>query len=307
MIELLLAKIIRKIDLQLKIHCFSDKAYLKAMYYYTFGKRLDLKDPKTFNEKLQWLKLNDRNPLYTTMVDKYAAKEYVKNIIGSEYIIETLGKWDSFDQINFEQLPNQFVLKCTHDSGGLVICRDKSRFDIQEARKKINDSLKRNFFYVGREWPYKNVKPRIIAERYMEDQNGDLKDYKFFCFDGKVKFFKIDFEREKSHQANYYDCEGHLLPFGEEICPPNPHKIIEIPSNLKRMIELAEELSSGVDFLRVDFYSISDDDIKFGELTFYPASGFGRFVPEEKDLEIGNMLKLSQKIGGDCPKTRKLE
>lgn len=294
----LYARIIRKIDRGYGLHIFSDETYLKAMYYLGFDKQLNLDTPETFNEKLQWLKLNDRNPLYTTMVDKYAAKEYVKNIIGSEYIIETLGKWDRFDQIDFAQLPNQFVLKCTHDSGGLAICRDKSRFDIQAAREKINNSLKRNFFYVGREWPYKNVKPQIIAERYMEDENGNLKDYKFFCFNGKVKFFKIDFEREKSHRANYYDCKGNLLSFGEEICPPNPNKKIDIPRNLNRMIELAEELSCDTDFLRVDFYSIADDDIKFGELTFYPASGFGRFVPEEKDLEIGNMLKLSQKNRG---------
>lgn len=208
-------------------------------------------------------------------------------------MIPTLGTYSCFEDINFDELPDQFVLKCTHDSGGLAICRNKKTFDIDKARIRIEKSLKRNFYYVGREWPYKNVKPRIIAEVYIEDNQGELKDYKFFCFNGKVKFFKIDFDRQISHKANYYDCDGEMLSFGEKICPPDFKREIEIPKNLACMIELAEKLSYDVDFLRVDFYSLSDDDIKFGELTFYPASGFGRFIADEQDFEIGDMLKIS--------------
>ena len=290
----ILARIIRKIEQDYNVHVFSDKKYVEAIYLLVFGKKLNLKNPRTFNEKLQWLKLYDHNPKYTTMVDKLAAKDYVEKIIGSEYIIDTLGRWDSFDQINFEQLPKQFVLKCTHDSGGLVICRNKEKLDKEKARKKIEESLKRNFYYVGREWPYKNVKPQIIAEEYMEDERGDLKDYKFFCFNGKVEFFKIDFDRESAHRANYYDCQGKLLSFGESLCPPKFDKKIELPANLKHMIELAEKLSVDKTFIRVDFYSVLNNNIKFGELTFYPASGFGKFIPENEDLRIGEMLRLPQ-------------
>lgn len=290
----ILARVIRKVEQDYNIHIFSDKKYIEAIYLLVFGKKLNLKNPKTFNEKLQWLKLKDHNPKYTTMVDKFAVKDYVKKIIGSEYIIDTLGKWDSFDQIDFEQLPKQFVLKCTHDSGGLVICKDKEKLDKEKAKEKIEKSLKRNFYYIGREWPYKNVKPQIIAERYIEDSDGDLKDYKFFCFNGRVKFFKIDFDRDKFHRANYYDCNGELLFFGEKICPPDLNREIKIPKNINRMIELAEMLSQNMDFIRVDFYSLSDIDIKFGELTFYPASGFGALIPKEEDLIIGDILILSQ-------------
>ncbi len=290
----ILARIIRKIEQDYNVHVFSDKKYVEAIYLLVFGKKLNLKNPRTFNEKLQWLKLYDHNPKYTTMVDKLAAKDYVEKIIGSEYIIDTLGRWDSFDQINFEQLPKQFVLKCTHDSGGLVICRNKEKLDKEKAKEKIEKSLKRNFYYVGREWPYKNVKPQIIAEEYMEDERGDLKDYKFFCFNGKVEFFKIDFDRESAHRANYYDCQGKLLSFGESLCPPKFDKKIELPANLKHMIELAEKLSVDKTFIRVDFYSVLNNNIKFGELTFYPASGFGKFIPENEDLRIGEMLRLPQ-------------
>lgn len=290
----ILARVIRKVEQDYNIHIFSDKKYIEAIYLLAFGKKLNLKNPKTFNEKLQWLKLYDHDPKYTTMVDKFAVKDYVKKIIGSEYIIDTLGKWDSFDQIDFKQLPKQFVLKCTHDSGGLVICRDKEKLDKEKAKEKIEKSLKRNFYYVGREWPYKNVKPQIIAERYMEDNNGDLKDYNFFCFNGKVKFFKINFDRKKSHRANYYDCNGNLLSFGEKKCPPDLNREMEIHKNISRMIELAEALSQDIDFLRVDFYSLSDDDIKFGELTFYPASEFGELILDEEDLRIDDILKNSQ-------------
>lgn len=275
------------------INLFNDKTYLKIRYYATFKNFLNLQNPQTFNEKLQWLKLNDRKDIYTKMVDKYEAKSYVSKIIGNKYIIPTLGIYNNFDEIDFNKLPNQFVIKCTHDSGGLVIVTDKSKLDIEKSKKKINKSLKRNYYYPGREWPYKNVKPRIIIEKYMKDNSiNDLMDYKFFCFNGKCKFFKIDFNRLTKHQANYYDINGNFLLFGEEICPPDFSKKLELPVNLKKMINLAEKLSQNITFLRVDFYEINGN-IYFGELTFYPASGFGKFEPEEWDLKLGNLIDLS--------------
>lgn len=269
-----------------------DKLYIRLFYKLEFNKKLNLKDVKTFNEKLQWLKIHDRKSEYTKLVDKYKVKEYVGNKIGVEYIIPTLGVWDKFQDINFSLLPNQFVLKCTHDSGGLIICRDKNSFNIKENKKKIEKLLRRNFYYSGREWPYKNVKPRIIAEKYMVDEsNKELKDYKFFCFNGKVKFFKVDFDRFIEHHANYYDTNLNLLPFGEVICPPDFNRKIEIPNNINEMINLAEKLAKDIPFVRVDFYNVNGK-IYFGEMTFYPAAGFGKFEPEEWDKKIGDMLEL---------------
>lgn len=274
-----------------------DNTYLKLTYKLRTGKKLDLDNPKTFNEKLQWLKLYDRNKKYTKMVDKYEAKKYVASKIGEQYIIPTLGVWDKFENIDFEKLPNQFVLKCTHDSGGLIIVEDKSTLNIQEAHKKINECLKRNYYYAGREWPYKNVKPRIIAEIYLNDFNsGELMDYKFFCFNGKVKFLKVDFNRFIEHHANYYDTKLNILPFGERICPPDLNKKIDFPENINKMIELAEKLAKDIPFVRIDFYNVNEK-IYFGEMTFYPAAGFGKIEPEEWDLKIGEMLELpNQKI-----------
>ena len=245
------------------------------------------------------MKLYDRKDIYTTMVDKYEAKEYVSNIIGEEYIIPTIGIYNKFDDINFEKLPNQFVMKCTHDSGGLVVCKNKAELNIEAARKKINQSLKENYYYCGREWPYKNVKPRIIIEKYIEDkETNELKDYKFFCFNGKVECFKIDFNRSTNHQANYYNSNGKLLDFGEVVCPPDFNKELKMPINLKNMIMLSEKLSKNMPFLRVDFYETDGRDY-FGELTLYPASGFGRFTDEKWDYKLGDMLELPKKKTSD--------
>lgn len=291
-----------KIVVHPKLRCISrylpDQFYIRCLYHSCVGKKLNLKDPKSFNEKLQWLKLHDRKPIYTTMVDKYAVKDYVASVIGEEHIIPTLGVWDRFDDIDFEKLPNQFVLKCTHDSAGLVICKDKTTFCVEKAKEKIELCLKRNYFYSGREWPYKHVKPRIIAEQYMEDKNlQELRDYKFFCFNGIVKCFKVDFDRFVEHHANYYDREKNLLRFGEIECPPKFSEVIDIPNNVDQMIDFAEKLSNGIPFLRADFYNV-DESIYFGELTFYPASGFGPFTPEEFDLIMGRWLSLPERAGG---------
>lgn len=270
-----------------------DEPYLKMMYRIRMGKKLNLKDPKTFNEKIQWLKLHDRRPEYVKMVDKYEAKKYVAKIIGKEYIIPTLGVWDKFDDIDFDSLPDQFVLKCTHDSGGLVICRDKSKFDMKAAKKKINASLKTNFFWVGREWPYKKVRPRIIAEKYMEDSSSkELRDYKAFCFNGEPKFFYLSegLENHKTARISFVTLDWEFAKYTRsdyaqfEKLPPRP-------KNLKKMIKLARALSKGVRFLRVDFYEINGQ-VYFGELTFHPNSGFNPFEKREYDIELGDYLKL---------------
>ena len=422
----------------------NDAFYLRLLYFAEMGKILHLKNPKTFNEKINWLKLYNRKPEYTKMVDKYAVKEYVAKKIGEEYIIPTLGVWDKPEDIDWDSLPNQFVLKTTHGGGGcgVVICKDKSKFDKTSAIIKLKESMASDIYSGFREWPYKDVPKRIIAEKFMapekspapndlpdykffcfngepkycqvirdrhtketidfydmdwnhmpfvglnpvarngltpvvrpqkldemkdicrklakgipfvrvdlyviddkkyfgeitffpasgigkfspEEWNGklgdlltlpnategggkylivngvitelkpeydELKDYKFFCFNGKVKFFKVDFGRFVEHHANYYDTDGNLLPFGEKSFEPDPNYIIELPNNLKEMIKLAERLSKNEPFLRVDFYNVNGK-IFFGELTFYPASGIGRFVPNEWELKLGELIKLPQ-------------
>lgn len=277
-----------------------DSTFLKFQYYSRFGKRLNLKNPKTFNEKLQWLKLNDRNPEYTKMVDKIEAKKWVAERIGEEYIIPTLGVWHRAEDIDFDSLPDQFVLKTNHDSGGVVICKDKSTFDKEAAKRKLNESLQRDFYKYGREWPYKNVERKIFAEKYMVDESGyELKDYKIFCFNGKPKFIQVDFDRfaETGHKRNLYSTDWQLLKF-EYGYPADYKHIIERPSNLKEMLDLAATLSRGHAFLRVDFYSINDAS-KFGETTFFPEAGYGEFFPEEKDAEYGNTLSINNiKTGG---------
>lgn len=269
-----------------------DEAYLKIAYRLSVGQRLNIDSPATFSEKLQWLKLNDRRPQYVTMVDKYRVREYISQIIGAEYLIPLLGVWAKAEEIDFDTLPEQFVLKCNHDSGSVIVCKDKSKADRTLIVSRLNKALATKGFWFGREWPYYGVKPVIIAEKYMEDHTTrELRDYKFFCFNGCVRCFKVDFDRFDKHGANYYDREKKLLPFGEECCPPQYDKEIVFPATLDKMIVLAEKLSTGISFLRVDFYSV-DEHIYFGELTFFPASGFGRFVPDDWDHKLGNWLKI---------------
>ncbi len=273
---------------------FSDELYLRMQYRLMTGKKLNLKNPQTFNEKLQWLKLYDRKTEYTVMVDKYLAKKYVADKIGEQYIIPTLGVWNKFEEIDFAKLPNQFVLKCTHDSGGLVICKDKSKFDVKVAKKKILCSLKRDYYLVGREWPYKNVPRRIIAEKFMEDESGkDLNDYKIFCFDGQPKLIQVDYDRFANHRRNYYDIEWNYVTI-ENHYPSDPSHIIRKPIVIDKMIELAKQLSAGIPHVRVDFYIIGES-IYFGELTFYHASGFEDFFPSKWNYELGSCIKLNIK------------
>lgn len=269
-----------------------DDIYLKKRYKAFVGNELNLDNPQTFNEKLQWLKIHDRKPIYTTMVDKYEAKKYVAKLIGEEYIIPTLGVWDNFNDICFDTLPNQFVLKCTHDSGGLVICRDKSKLDIKNIREKINKSLKRNYYYSGREWPYKNVKPRIIAEEYMEDdKTKELQDYKFFCFDGHVKCLYVS-EASHTNEQKLQFFDKDFIPMD---CRRKDYKQYTVlpnkPENFDSMIEIAEKLSKGIPHVRVDLYEINGN-IYFGELTLFTGSGFIPFELEEWDNKFGEWINL---------------
>lgn len=276
----------------------SDKWYLEKLFFRATGCKLDLKNPRTFNEKLQWLKLYDRKPEYTQMVDKYEVKKLVAQKIGEEYIIPTLGVWEKFDRIDFDRLPQQFVLKCTHDSGSVIVVKDKSQFDRKAAKKKLDSALKRNFYYWGREWPYKNVKPRIIAEKYMTDESGtELKDYKIFNFDGKPEFIQVDYNRFVEHRRNLYSTDWKYMEKAIQYAT-DPSVQIQKPQKLDEMLDLAKKLSAGIPHVRTDFYSIDGGKIYFGELTFYHGSGFEKFDPEEFGVECGNMIKLPHCWGG---------
>lgn len=284
------------VNTRLGIHNkMGDETFLRKVYKLHFGKELNLENPKTFNEKLQWLKLHDRKPEYTRMVDKYEAKKYVAEKIGEQYTIPTLGVWDKFDEIDFDSLPNQFVLKCTHDSGGLVVCKDKTKLDIPTAKKKINKHLKRKYFYIWREWPYKNVKPRIIAEKYMEDEKTtELRDYKIFCFNGEAKLLFIATDRQTEGEEtkfDFFDMEFNHLPFTNG--HPNAKIPPEKPVCFDEMRELAEKLSAGIPHLRVDFYEVNGR-VYFGELTFSHWSGMTPFDPPEWDEKLGNWITLKR-------------
>lgn len=271
-----------------------DETFIKIEYFFGRKRLLNLKNPKRFNEKLQWLKLNCKKEEYTNLVDKCEVKKIVGKILGEEYIIPTIGVWDKFDDIDFEKFPNQFVLKCTHDSGGLYICKDKSVFDKSKAKKKIEKSLKKKYFYEHREYPYKNVKPRIIAEKYMEDESGSqLKDYKIFCFNGEPKYIEVDYDRYTDHKLNVYDLDWNFVDF-YMTSRNDKNVIIPRPKTLDKMLEFARILSKNDIFVRVDFYSINDN-VYFGELTYHPGSGMIDFHPDCYDYILGDMLVLPNK------------
>lgn len=273
---------------------FPDKLYLKLLFWLKMGEVLNLRHPKSYNEKLQWLKIYDRNPLYTTLVDKYTVKKWVADKIGEEYIIPTLGVWKNADEIDFDKLPNRFVLKTTNGGGGdVVICKDKSMFDIVKARKHLNKGLKKNIYNDFREWPYKNVSPRIIAEKYLEDESDELKDYKFFCFDGMVKCLQVDYDRFVDHHRNMYDTDWNLLPFTIKY-PSKEGVVIPKPQGFEAMLKIASILSKEIPHVRVDLYNIYGK-VYFGELTFYHGSGLKKFTPKEWDYKFGEWLQLPNK------------
>lgn len=272
---------------------YNDRVFLEKYYENETGFKFDLNNPRTFNEKLQWLKLYNRKPEYTRMVDKYEMKQFVEEKIGCGFTIQTLGIWDSFEEIDFDKLPKQFVLKCTHDSGSIVFVRDKDKLDKEEAKRYFNRRLAINYFWTKREWPYKNVKRRIIAEPYLCDSSeNELKDYKFFCFQGNVKMIEVDFDRFIDHKRNIYNEKWEYMPFAIRY-PTEPERVIEPPKCLKEMVDIAEKLSVSIPHVRVDFYIINDKPI-VGEMTFFHESGYGKFTPQKWDRIFGDWIQLPE-------------
>ena len=279
-----------------------DKLYLQLRFYFEMGQKLNVKSPKTFNEKLQWLKLYNRKPEYTMMVDKYAVKQYVADKIGEEYIIPTLGIWTRVEEIDWESLPNQFVLKTTHGggSGGVVICKDKAKLDKIGASRKLQQSLNSDIYRNYREWPYKNVPKRIIAEKYMMEsislnEDSDLVDYKFYCFNGTPTYCQVIRDRNTNETIDFYDMEWNHMPFvGLNPVIGNGLNPVKKPLLLNKMIEICHTLSIDIPFSRIDLYVI-DEKVYFGEITFFPASGIGTFTPTEWNYKLGKMIELPTK------------
>lgn len=273
-----------------------DEKFLKKLFYAHFNSKLNLNNPSTYNEKIQWLKLYNRKPEYTSYVDKYRVREYVKEKIGEKYLIPLLGVWESPEEIDFELLPNQFVLKCNHNSGlGMCICTDKGKLDIKKTIEKLNKGLQQDYYLLRREWPYKNVEKKIIAEKYLVDESGyELKDYKFYCFNGEVKMMMINSDRmsDKPTKGDFFDNTFSHLNFkwgmsNSEILPQKPEVF-------DKMIELAEILAEGITHVRIDFYH-TPNNIYFGEMTFFDGSGFDPIEPLEWDYKLGSWITLPPK------------
>lgn len=271
-------------------HCpkiMPDKWYLQIMWLNNMGYKIDLKHPKTYNEKLQWLKLYDRNPLYTTLVDKYRVKQYVSDKIGLQFVVPLLAVYNSVNEIDLSTLPNQFVLKCNHDSGSFAICRDKNNFDIESAKRKLDKGLKTDFYKIAREWPYKNVKRCIIAEQYLDAEDGVLCDYKFFCFNGEPKFMYIGADKADEPTSDFYDMDFNHLPI--RMVDPNAAVPPLRPQCFEQMKQIASTLSKGIPHVRVDFYCVNNK-IYFGEYTFYHMGGFSEVKPSEWNNRLGEYI-----------------
>lgn len=271
-----------------------DEIYIRIQYRYLIGRKLNLSNPSRYNEKLQWLKLFNHNELYTKMVDKYEVKKYISEKIGEKYVIPLYGVWDEFSQIDFSKLPNQFVLKANNSSGGNIICKNKQEFDYEVAKKKIEESLKNNVYWYGREWPYKNVPPKIIAEKYMEDESGGLQDYKVLCFNGEPKLIELHRGRyTENHTQEFYDFSWER----KDINQKGEH-MGEIPANkpvcLDEMYVLSQILSRNIPHVRIDWY-IVNEKLYFGEITFFDGSGYVDFIPDELNYTIGKWIELPEK------------
>ena len=269
----------------------SDKTYLKLLYETRIGKKLNLKNPITFDEKLQWLKLYDRKDEYTVWADKYEVRNYVAEKLGEQYLIPLLGVWNSADELKLDDLPEQFVLKCTHDSASVCICTNKKNFDWNAAMDKLQKSLNQNYYWHSREWPYKNITPRIIAEAYMTDESGtELNDYKIYTVGGEPYLIQVDFDRFHNHRRNLYTTEWEYIDETIEYSK-DPNVKIAKPEHLEEMLECSRKLAVGTISLRTDFYSINGK-IYFGEITFYQEAGFAHFEHEEFAKKLGDQIKL---------------
>ena len=272
-----------------------DEAYLKRFYRARMGKELHLDPPVTMNEKIQWLKLHDRNPEHARLVDKIAVRAFVSERIGAEYLTELLGSWSNANEIDFSKLPERFVLKCTHNSGGVLVCKDKSRFDEKMARKALNRQLKRNYYAQGREWLYKDIPPRILCESFIGDAEGNLPDdYKFFCFDGVARAVCVCTNRSEKH-ADYFffDREFSRFPVNDATANLPEDFVFPKPARFEAMRALAEALSAGISHVRVDLYDTAAG-VRFGEMTFFDQSGFADDYVGDGDRIMGEFLKLEE-------------
>lgn len=308
MLKTFVRKVLKKIANKGYLNWLSDKLYIKFLYRISTGEKLNLENPVTFAEKLQWLKLYNRRPEYTLYVDKVKVKDYVSKKIGEEYIIPTIGVWENVDDIDFDTLPDKFVIKCNHNSGtGMYICRDKSKVHINEVKKELRRGMQQDYYKFRREWPYKDVQRRILAEKYVEDKNeqlsskneekasklGNLIDYKVYCFNGKPKLIQIISDRASDEKIDFYDTKWNRVEglVGLSSNAQNSLNSIKSPTNLKKMLQFAEILSEGIPFSRIDFYEIQEQ-LLFGEITFFPASGFGKFRPDKWNYILGEWIKL---------------
>lgn len=275
-------------------HLIPDKIFLKCYFKVHMETRLNLKNPKTFSEKIQWLKLYDRNPQYNIMADKAEVKKYISEKLGEKYIIPTIGIYKNVNEIPFDELPEKFVIKCTHDSGSVFICDKTIGIDVNKIKSELTKKLKTPFYLCRREWSYKNITPQIIVEEFISDKTGNCPvDYKFFCFNGVMEIFKIDYNRFTKRAANYYNRNCEFLNIGKVNSTPDPSIKLVLPDNFNEMVNIAEKLSVNIPFLRVDLYSV-DNQIYFGELTFYPSSGIERFLGDG-DIMLGDLLQLPTK------------
>jgi hypothetical protein len=283
-----------------------DEEFLKRAYRANLGHELDLENPQTFNEKLQWLKLYNRRPEYTIMVDKYRVRDYIAEKLGEEYLIPLLGVWNDPDEIDFDALPNQFVLKCNHNSGlGMCICKDKSKLDIKKVKKELIKGLKQDYYLTGREWPYKDVPRKIICEKYMTDDSGtELSDYKIHNFNGVPKVILVCSERFSNSglHEDFYDVNWKKIDLKRPEHPTSEQEVNK-PKELEKMLIFSEKLSKNYPFMRTDFYEVNGQ-LYFGEITLYPTSGFASFEPEEWDETFGEWIKLPEKVGGVRSKLR---
>lgn len=272
-----------------------DKRHIELRYKANFKKNIDLDCPVTFNEKMQWLKLYNKNPLHTEMADKYLVKKYVSERIGDSYVAKLLGVWDEVDEIDLTGLPDKFVLKTTHDCGGVVVCKDKSALNLKKTKKFLRKHMKREYFYHCREWPYKNIKPRIIAEEFLEDaNNGVLPVYKILCFNGEPKIIQtIQNDKKENETIDYFDTNWNVLDLRQNY--PNSKTPLERPKKLGEMLEIAEKLAEGRSFIRVDLYSVNGN-IYFSEFTFFSDAGFAPFHPEIWDKTLGDWIDLPKKV-----------
>lgn len=282
-----------KIFIKNMLGLIPDSLYLKYRYKHYTKKKLNLKNPQTFNEKLQWLKLHNRKPEYTIMADKVEVKDYISEVLGEEFVIPTLGVWDRAEDVDFDSLPDKFVIKCNHNSGlGMYVCTDKNKMDAEKVRRGLKLGLRQDYYACDREWPYKDIERKIIAEKFLDDGSGHgLIDYKVFNFGGEPKLIQVDFDRFAGHKKNLYTTDWELCDF-EFNYPSHPEVEIPKPKQLDKILEASKILSKGHPYLRTDFYVVGDN-VYVGEITFYPASGYGKFNPDEYDKKFGDMIDLS--------------